>query len=324
MTAQELLRKIAKIPISITGLSRELLAGDFSSVFKGQGMEFDEIRHYQFGDDIRTIDWNTSARFGTPFVKMYREEKELTVMILLDVSASMRRKNFIRYALQEPSVRSEPIKQANARKSQGEEKNPFEQGVLASALIAFSAERTGQRVGAVFFDSDIERVFPPRKGGQHIMAFLSFAIGYLNDEERRGKSGSNIASALTAVRKMLKRRSLIVLISDFYSVNWEHELADLCANHDCVAIRISDPAETKMSDIGLICMEDPETGLRIEVPSAAPSFQEAWINWHRERASLWAGLCKKRGAASLELPVTADPASELQKFFGSRSARKRL
>ena len=310
MTTGELLRKITKIPISITGLSRELLAGGFSSVFKGQGMEFDEIRHYQYGDDIRTIDWNTSARFGTPYVKMYREEKDLTIMILLDVSGSMKRSNFIRYALQEPRERKEEI-------------NPFEQGLLASAMIAFSAERTGQRVGAVFFDRDIERVFPPRRGPRHIMTFLTSALAYLNAGDRQGKSGSNIACALTAAGRMLKRRSLIVLISDFYSVNWELELTDMCARHDCVVIRISDPAETKISDVGLVCMEDPETGLRIEVPSGAPSFQEAWINWHKQRASSWAGLCKKCGAAGMELPVTADPASELQKFFGSRSARKR-
>ena len=304
MDTHELLQKITTLPIIAAGLAEELLAGNFSSIFKGQGMEFDEVRHYEAGDDVRSIDWNASARFGTPFVKMYREERELTIMILLDVSASMHRGTFTR-----------------SRSNAGDGGlSPYEQGLIAAALIAFSAERTGQRVGAFFFDKDIERAFPPRKGRHHTMALICNALQYQNVKApRQGKElGSNISAVLSGAGRLLKRRSLIAVISDFYSVNWEEEMRNLCRKHDCVALRISDPLENDLPDFGLIRMEDPETGLRMESPTGLSSFQEAWSQWHRERSELWVGQCRRCGAAHLELPATADVSAALLKFFGSR------
>ena len=298
MTTRELLARITSIPIFSTGLSKELLAGDFSSIFKGQGMEFDEIRHYQIGDDVRSIDWNTSARFGTPYVKMYKEERELNIMILLDVSASM-----LSFGMREGT-------------------SPFELGLITAALIAFSAEKTGQRVGAFFFNREIERAYPPKKGGRHIMAFLTAALKY-HDEAGgsagvSAKTGSNIAAALNAAGHFLKRRSLVILISDFYSIDWERSMEDMGQRHDCVAIRIGDPLENKMPDMGLISIEDPETGLLIEAPANMNSFQEAWSRWHDERSSVWAGQCRRCGVSYLELTTCCDPTAQLLKFFGSR------
>jgi len=304
MTTRELLAKITDIPIFAIGLSKELLAGDFSSIFKGQGMEFDEVRHYQAGDDVRSIDWNASARFGVPFVKMYREERELTVMILLDVSTSMFRANIIHYELPEKGNIS-----------------PFEQGLITAAMIAFSAEKTGQRVGATFFNRDIERIFPPRKGVKHVMAFLAAALQY-HKEERASGPGSNIAAALKTAGKLLRRHSLVIVISDFYSIGWEREMEDLSRKHDCVAIRISDPMEYNIPDMGLIRIADPETGLRIEAPAKMHSFKEAWSRWHNERSSVWAGQCRRCGSGFLELTTQADPAAQLLNFFGTRSRRE--
>ena len=150
MDRHELLAKITTLPLAARGLAEDLLSGDFRSVFKGQGIEFDEVRRYETGDDIRSIDWNVSARFGTPYVKMYREEREMTVCLILDNSASMHG--------------------ASGSLSR------WEQGVIAAALIAFSAEQAGQRVSAVFFDREIRTIFPPRKGRPHTMAMISAAI----------------------------------------------------------------------------------------------------------------------------------------------------
>jgi len=298
METGELLRNITALPVISGGLAEEMLAGNFSSIFKGQGMEFDEARHYEAGDDIRSIDWNASARFGTPFVKMYREERELTILILMDISPSMHRGNFT-----------------------GRNMSPYEQGLISAALIAFSAEHTGQQVGAFFFDRDIERVFPPRKGRRHIMALIMAALQYQNEvAARKDKRGSNIASALTGAQRLLKRRSLVVLISDFYSVNWEQEMGNLCRKHDVIALRICDPPDIPYP--GLITLEDPETGVRIEAPAGLDYFQESWSQWHKERSTHWASLCRRSGAAFLELSTTADAPASLLKFFGSHSLSK--
>jgi len=292
METVDLLRRLIKLPMLSGGLAEEMLAGNFKSIFKGQGMEFDEARHYEPGDDIRSIDWNASARFGNPFVKMYREERELTILILLDVSPSMHREN---------------INQTNL--------NPYEQALISTALIAFSAEHTGQQAGALFFDKDIEKVFTPRKGRKSVMAMIMAALQYQNNViQRKAQYGSNIVSALNGAQKLLKKRSLVVLISDFYAANWEQEMGKLCRKHDCIAIRISDPQDLYFP--GLITLEDPETGIRIEAPAGMESFKKSWTFWHKERSTLWETQCRKSGAAYFELSTEADAPSSLMKFFG--------
>jgi uncharacterized protein (DUF58 family) len=300
METSELLRNITALPIISAGLAEEMLAGNFRSIFKGQGMEFDEARHYEPGDDIRSIDWNTSARFGTPYVKMYREERELTILILMDISPSMHRSNIAKQGL-----------------------SPYEQGLISAALIAFSAEHTGQQAGAVFFDKDIHRVFPPKKGRKHIMAFIMAALQYQqNVIHRRDNQGSNIASALQGAQRMLKRRSLVVLISDFYSINWEQEMGNLCRKHDCIAIRICDPSDIPYS--GLITLEDPETGVQIEAPAGLDSFKESWAFWHNERSAHWSGQCRRSAASFLDLSTADDAPASLLKFFGSHNIGQHL
>jgi uncharacterized protein (DUF58 family) len=297
METSELLRNITTLPVISGSLAEEMLAGNFRSIFKGHGMEFDEARHYEPGDDIRSIDWNASARFGTPFVKMYREERELTILLLIDISPSMHRG-----ILSSRNV------------------SPYEQALISSALIAFSAERTGQQVGAFFFDKGIEKVFPPHKGRRHIMALIMAALQYQNNSfSRREKTGSNIASALEGAQRLLKRRSLVVLVSDFYSVNWEQEMGNLCRKHDVIALRISDSSALPYP--GLTTLEDPETGIRIEAPAGLASFKESWSQWHRERAISWAAQCRRCGAAHLELSTDSDAPSSLLKFFSGHGKK---
>jgi uncharacterized protein (DUF58 family) len=306
MDTHELLRKISALPIIAEGLAEDLLAGSFSSVFRGQGMEFDEARHYQAGDDVRAIDWNASARFGTPFVKMYREERELSILILLDTSASMRRGGGV--------FESGGL-------------SPYEQGLLAAALIAFSAERAGQRVGAFFFDQETSRVFPPRRGRRHALALVSGAVQYQKEplpppgEKARG---SNLKAALGGAGRLLTRRSMVAVISDFFCLNWERELCDLSRRHDVIALRISDPLEKELPRLGLVTMEDGETGTRIQAPTNFASFGGAWSQWRRDRAGLWENTCRRSGAAFLELPTSADAATALFRFFGGRKSGRQF
>jgi uncharacterized protein (DUF58 family) len=300
METADLLRNIISLPVISGSLAEEMLSGNFRSIFKGQGMEFDEARHYQTGDDIRAIDWNASARFGYPFVKMYREERELTILLLIDISPSMHSMTFAGQKSDKPSL------------------SPYEQALICASLIAFSAEHTGQQVGAFFFDKDIEKVFPPRKGRKHIMALVMAALQYQNNIiPRRSQYGSNITSALSGAMRLLKKRSLVVVISDFFSVNWEQEMGTLCRKHDCLALRICGSQEVPYP--GLITMEDPETGIRLEAPAGLDSFKESWETWHNERTTHWESQCKKNGAAFLDISTEADAPSTLIKFFGSRN-----
>ncbi|MDR0302297.1 MAG: DUF58 domain-containing protein [Treponema sp.] len=318
METSELLRNITTLPIISSGLAEEMLAGNFRSVFKGQGMEFDEARHYEPGDDIRSIDWNASARFGTPFVKMYREERELTILTLLDISPSMHR-GAARGAAYANYVREE----SGGKILHGRSISPYEQGLICAALIAFSAEHTDQQAGAFFFDSKIEKVFPPHKGRRHIMALIMAALRYQNKiPPRKDKHGSNIAAALAGAQRLLKKRSLVVVISDFFSINWEQEMAALCRKHDVIALRIVDPPDLPWQ--GLITLEDPETGVRIEAPAGTESFRESWSGWHKERSGHWENLCRRSGASFLELTTEADAPSSLLRFFGSRGFGTRI
>ncbi|MDR1105479.1 MAG: DUF58 domain-containing protein [Treponema sp.] len=286
MDRRELLGRIVTFPIIAAGLAEDLLAGNYRSIFRGQGIEFDGVRRYERGDDIRTIDWNASARFGRPYVKTYREERELSVFIVLDCSASM---------------------------FTGSGLTRFEQGLMAAALIAFSAERAGQQTGALFYDREITRIFPPGKGRRHIMTILQSALDY----SPAGR-GSGLGAAILGAGRLLRRRSLAVIVSDFLAVNWERELEELARRHDVIALRLCDPMDAELPAAGLIPLEDPETAARIHAPSLSESFRSAWAQWHGDRADLWEALCRKSGAASLELSTAADAAESLFRFFGGR------
>ncbi|MDR0597240.1 MAG: DUF58 domain-containing protein [Treponema sp.] len=296
MDRRELLRRIATFPLVARGLAEDLLSGDFRSVFKGQGIEFDEARRYEPGDDVRSIDWNVSARFGAAYVKMYREERELTVCLVADISASM----FAAGA-------SDGDFPSSARMRRRD------QAILAAALVAFSAERAGQRIGAVCFDREIRRVFRPRKGRSHAMS----VIGALLSAGEGGK-GSDLALALKGTGRLLKRRSLVVILSDFLSINWEQELGHLCSRHDVIVIGITDPLDRDMPNLGLLAMEDPETGAALHAPTGFPSFRSAWADWHNDRTKLWKALCRRCGAAYLELSTAEDAPAALTRFFGGR------
>ena len=306
MDTHELLGRITKLPIVADALAEEMISGNFRSVFKGQGMEFEEARHYQWGDDAKAIDWNASARLGTPFIKVFREERELTILLLLDTSASM--KAGIANLWGNAKVLSPGLRPGLS---------PYEQALIAAALIAFSSERSGQRIGAFLFDSGINKVFPPRKGRRNILAFVSGALYYHRRQAGKGQ-GSNLKAAIAGAGRLLKRRSMVVLLSDFLGADWEHELSDLSRRHDVIAVRVYDPKNMYLPKLGLLEAQDPETGLRIAVPANSASFRDAWAAWHKDRADLWQKQCRRAGASRLEIPVNEDAAKILSRFFTGR------
>jgi uncharacterized protein (DUF58 family) len=223
----------------------------------------------------------------------------MTVCLVLDSSASMHTAGS-----ENPEISSDPALTL------------YEQGVLAAALIAFSAERSGQRFAAFIFDKEIRRIFPPRKGRTHTMAFICAAL-----ENRPRERGTGLGLALTGAGRFLKRRSLIIIISDFLCLNWEHEMRDLTQYHDVIAVRIGSPIEKEVNLHGLFTLEDPETGHTVRSP-AFSGFQSAWVNWYQERQQLWELICRRSGASIVKLSTADNAASVLSGFFRRGSSRE--
>ncbi len=241
MLPRELIRKVRKIEIRTNRLVDEQLAGRYHSVFKGRGMAFEEARPYQIGDDIRFIDWNVSARMGDTFVKLFVEEREAVVMLLVDFSDSMR---FAAHAQPKIEIAAE-----------------------MAALLAFSAIRNDDQVGLVAFSDRIERFVPPKKGRKHVLRvvaeILRAASGDGETERRQGRT--DIAAAFDYANRVSKHRSIVFLISDFLSDGYERSVQSTNVRHDLVPIVVSDPLEDDPPDVGLIAVEDPETGDLIAV-----------------------------------------------------------
>jgi uncharacterized protein (DUF58 family) len=192
----------------------------------------------------------------------------------------------------------------------------YEQGLLSLALTAFSAERTSQSFGALFFDQSIEHFFSPSKGRSHIMSIIGKALAY-----KPKCGGSNLGDALSRTARVLKRRSLVIIISDFISINWEQELKDISGKHDLIAIRISDPLDKNMMNTGLLRLKDPETGIILHAPTSFASFRSAWEDWQTERLDLWQAICNHAGAAGFELSTIDDAYLGLSNFFRGRRGR---
>jgi len=228
---------------------------------------------------------------------MYREEREMTVCIILDNSLSMHTTG------------------GSQSEFSGGEVNRYEQAVLAAALIAFSAEQAGQRLSVIFFDRELSKIIPPRKGRSHTMAVISAAL-----EERPSEKGSGLGKALVGAGRLLKRRSLVIIISDFLCVNWEQEIGDLSRRHDVISIKISGPLDREMPKNGLLTLEDPETGLKLRAPLSFSSFRTAWASWHEERKHLWEAICRRQGVAYLDLSTADDAPAVLLRFFRKGSS----
>ena len=228
MTPRELIRRVRRIEIRTRRLVEESLAGAYHSSFKGRGMEFAEVREYTPGDDVRTIDWNVSARMGHPFVKKFTEERELTVVLLVDASASGRFGT-------EPSTK-------------------LQMAAEISALLTFSALRNNDRVGLLLFTDEVELFLPPRKGREHGLRVLREVLAF----EAQGK-GTRINQALEFMQRVVTKRAVVFLVSDFFDDGYERTLRVAARKHDMVAISVEDPRESQLPPVGLVAVIDPET-----------------------------------------------------------------
>ena len=248
----DLLRKVHRIEIRVRRLLNTTFLGEYHSVFRGQGIEFSEVREYIPGDDIRSIDWNVTARMGYPFVKQFVEERELTVLLVVDVSAS------------------------GAYGSTGQSK--IEVAAEIAALLAFSAIRNNDRVGLVAFTDQVEKYLPPRKGREHVLRVIRELLWV----RPRGR-GTDIASALAYVNRVQRRRSVVFLISDFLAGGYEATLRVTNRRHDVVAIAITDPREVELPDAALVALEDAETGALVTIDAGNPATRD---EYHRLAAEM--------------------------------------
>lgn len=287
----EILKKVRKIELSTRGIVRAAVGGEYHSVFKGQGIDFDDFREYQPGDEVRTIDWHVTARMGTAFIKKFVEERELTVFLAVDVSAS---KNYGGKTVSKRDLAAE-----------------------VAAMFAFSASFNQDKVGLQLFSDEAELFVQPRKGSTHCLRIVR-EILYCNP---RGK-GTDIGAALSRLTNHLKRRCLVILISDFMSRGFEHALRTAAVRHDVVAVQITDPAELELPDAGRITLEDPETGEILQVNTSSASVREGYRaarqRWQAELEQTF----KSAGIDRIDVRTDEPYAPALHAFFKRRAARR--
>lgn len=287
MDTAELLKKVRKIEIKTRGLSRQLFSGEYHSAFKGRGMSFSEVRAYNFGDDVRSIDWNVTARTGIPHVKVFEEERELTVMLLVDVSQS----------------------------SFFGTRNQLKQGVFTeiSAVLAFSAIQNNDKVGVIFFSDQIEMFIPPKKGKQHILRIIRELI----DFHPKGK-GTDLSQALEYFNNLVKKRSICFILSDFMTGGYERALQVVSKKHDLIGVHITDPAEQQLPRVGLMKARDPETGQLEWVDTNARRIRDLYASRHAEALETFRNTFARSGVDTIALGVNDDYVKALLSFFRKR------
>jgi uncharacterized protein (DUF58 family) len=290
MLPAEILKKVRRIEIRTNRLVNESLAGEYHSIFKGRGMEFSEVREYQWGDDIRSIDWNVTSRMGHPYVKKHVEERELTVILLVDFSAS----------------------------GQFGTRRRFKREIEAEicALLAFSAIKNSDRVGLIAFTDRVETFLRPRKGKDHVLRVIREVL-YFHPQGR----GTDIAQALQFLYRTITKRSVVFVISDFLGEDFTRPLRVAARKHDVIAITVTDPREEDLPAVGLIDLEDAETGRRVLVDASSRRTREAFRRWAVERRAARESLFRSIGVDALELFTDRPYEVPLQRFFHRRARR---
>ena len=291
MSTSALLKKVRKIEIKTKGLSNHIFAGEYHTAFKGKGMAFSEVREYQPGDDIRSIDWNVTARYNSPFVKVFEEEREMTVMLLIDVSASGN------FGTQEQFKR--------------------ELATELAAILAFSAINNNDKVGVIFFTDKVEQFIPPKKGKSHILRIIREVLAF----QPTGK-GTDIATALEYFSAVIKKRSICFILSDFMSKEFDMPLKIASKKHDLVALRIHDTREDTLPNVGLVPMQDAETEQMLYVDTSSKKVRD---NFAKNRANATEKLRKLLPASGVDLidiTTGTDYVKPLINFFKTRGKRR--
>ncbi len=291
MIPREILKKVHLIEIRTRHLVNNVFAGEYHSAFKGRGMEFAEVREYQQGDDVRTIDWNVTARVGSPFVKVFDEERELTVILVVDASAS-------------------------GSFGSGEQMKG-EVGVELSALLAFAAIKNNDRVGLLIFTDEVEVFIPPKKGRKHVLRVIRELLYF----QPRGK-GTSIGGALEFLNRVTHRRSVVFLVSDFLDDQYEQALRLVRRRHDLVAVELVDPRERDLPDVGFIALRDAESGEQVLVDSRSRQVREFFALNQRREEEQRHQMFRKLGIDQIQVDLARPYVEPLVHFFQQRGRRR--
>ena len=287
MEATELLKKVRRIEIKTRGLSKHIFAGEYHSAFKGRGIAFSEVREYQYGDDIRSIDWNVTARFNHPYVKIYEEERELTVMLLMDVSGSG---SFGTISAFKRDLMTE-----------------------IAAVLSFSAIFNNDKIGVIFFSDRVEKFIPPLKGRKHILRIIRELLDFKPESNR-----TNLNEPLRYLTNAIKKRCTAFIISDFLVPDFEEALRIASNKHDVVALKIYDPAEISIPDIGLIKISDAESRVEKWIDTSSALTRGEYENWWNNHIEHIKNIFKKCGVDSSMISTGEDYVKPLIKLFKTR------
>lgn len=290
METSELIKKVRKIEIRTKGLVNQIFSGEYHSVFKGRGMAFSEVREYQLGDDIRTIDWNVSARFNHPFVKVFEEERELTVMLVVDVSGSG---EFGTVHQMKKEVAAE-----------------------LCAVLAFSALQNNDKVGVIFFSDVVEKFIPPKKGRSHILRIVRELLDFEPAHRR-----TSVAEGLRYLTRAIKKRSIAFLISDFLDEGYEDALKIAAKKHDLIGVRLRDPREGDLVPVGLVRVRDAESDEALWIDTNDRAVRMQYGRWWSERQEIRAKLFRRSGVDTVDIRIDQSYINPLMAFFRIREKR---
>ncbi len=291
-TENDILKRVRKIEIKTRGLSNEIFAGKYHTAFKGRGMSFAEVREYRIGDDVRDIDWNVTARSRKPHIKVYEEERELTMMLMVDVSGS---RMFGTTDLLKKNIITE-----------------------LAAVLAFSASQTGDKVGCIFFSDRVEKFIPPKKGRSHILAIIRELVGFVPES-----NGTAISEAVRYLTGVNKKRCTAFLLSDFLNSKRDDEALDdalkiASARHDIIALKVSDPREREMPDVGIVELQDAETARKVWVDTASQAVRDHYAKRWAEREAKTRELLLHNRIDIADISTDSDYVAELIKLFKKR------
>ena len=291
-TENDILKRVRKIEIKTRGLSNEIFAGKYHTAFKGRGMSFAEVREYRIGDDVRDIDWNVTARSRKPHIKVYEEERELTMMLMVDVSGS---RMFGTTDFLKKNIITE-----------------------LAAVLAFSASQTGDKVGCIFFSDKVEKFIPPKKGRSHILAIIRELVGFVPES-----NGTAISEAVRYLTGVNKKRCTAFLLSDFLNSKRDDEALDdamkiASARHDIIALKVSDPREREMPDVGIVELQDAETARKVWVDTASQAVRDHYAERWAEREAKTRELLLHNRIDIADISTDSDYVAELIKLFKKR------
>lgn len=288
MDTKEILKKVRKIEIKTRRLSDHIFSGEYHTSFKGRGMTFSEVRQYQYGDDVRAIDWNVTARYNEPFVKVFEEERELTMMLIVDISGS------------------ESFGTKNQQKR--------DMVTEIAATLAFSATQNNDKIGLLLFSDQIELFIPPKKGKSHVLRIIRELIEF----ESKSKK-TDLSQALKYLSSVLKKKAIVFLISDFMTKDYEHTLKIASKRHDVTGIRVFDQREESIPNIGIVNMIDAETGETLLVDTTSKKVRMDYEKYYRENVNYFKDIFSKCGAGTISSRVDESYVTKLLGYFKARN-----